>query len=206
MLKLKDGIEGCFAKSVFDLPLFYSNKNSIRIELADDDCSINQFLMAMAIACPIVKDVAGDEYAVCLRFRLDSSIFELRKEFNALRDAVVLIPKSREIWVESISCDVEGQSGDGAWLYIAFHGEPDRIENILWCALSKDLGVVKPSPNVMVYIFNFENEVVIHPYDARGMDISGRNFEYMSSLYFKYRHYLFSYDLDAMSLVFECEK
>jgi hypothetical protein len=77
------------------------------------------------------------------------------------------------------------------WHDIAFKAPTEYLINALWCAFSSDFGCIEPNPMADIYLFNLDKEVMVWPYDDRGMDIVG-----------PFEHYLLDYDREAMDAVF----
>ena len=85
---------------------------------------------------------------------------------------------------------------------MAFELPLAKLQNLLWCALAGDFGPLHPNPHCLVYLLNIEKEIIIHPYDDRGMDIIGGNFSELRDLYKKYNSWLLGYDLEVMNTTF----
>ena len=91
---------------------------------------------------------------------------------------------------------------DSLWHYVAFEAPAEYLISALWCALSSDFGSIEPSPTADIYLFNLDKEVMVFPYDDRGMDIVGPNKQFLKDQYDKFGHYLLDYDREAMDAVF----
>ena len=203
---LKELIIKNFTNKVFDLPLFYAFQDGIRFELSDEASPIKQFLTAFETSKPIIQKIinGNDNALICLRSRLEFPIFKNRQTIRSLYDAGVKFGRDRELWVEEITDpDLLDDENKGFWIYIAFNVKINFIENFIWCALSNDLGVIKPAPGVMVYIFNIKEKIAAFPYDARGMDVIGYNHLFLKSLYNQFKNNTFQYDEEKMRLAFK---
>jgi hypothetical protein len=53
-----------------------------------------------------------------------------------------------------------------------------------------------------VYLFNIPEQIMVLPYDDRGMDVAGPNRPLLKELYEAFSHYLLDYDRAAMDAVF----
>ena len=53
-----------------------------------------------------------------------------------------------------------------------------------------------------IYLFNLDKDVMVFPYDDRGMDIAGPNKQFLKQQYQQFGHYLLEYDREAMHAVF----
>ena len=207
--KLREKIFKAFTNKIFHIPLFYKYKGGIRFELSDDNCSIRQFLTAFEKSKPIINKIIGanSEITVCLRARLEFPIFKNRWKLKHLKNAGVTLGKNRDIWIEEIKdIDLLDSDGKNFWVYIAFHTPVIFIDNFMWCALSNDLGVIKPAPGVMVYFFDIDRGIAIYPYDARGMDVVGNNHNFLRKIYDEFKENIFHYDAAKISSVFESKK
>lgn len=76
--------------------------------------------------------------------------------------------------------------------------EPIMIREILWLALGAELGI-RPAMRASVYLVGFENAVILHPYDDRGMDIISMNKDELSGLYRDFNSYLSEHDMPRMT-------
>lgn len=81
---------------------------------------------------------------------------------------------------------------------IAFRPPLSLLQNLLWCALAKDFGTIRPSPFCDIYLFNPALRVMALPYDDRGMDVVGPNREFLRQLYQKHQQYLLDHDRPQM--------
>lgn len=78
----------------------------------------------------------------------------------------------------------------------------DHLRDVLWLSLGGELGI-SPAFHGRMYIVDFERNLVLHPYDDRGMDVVAMKKEDLSSLYTSHRSWLLEYSMDKMKDVFE---
>lgn len=204
-MDLQTQIQTIFAGKAFQRPLFYSYGGGLRFELSESGTYIQQFLLAIQKATEVCRDIFDrDTITVCLRFWSDSNRFARRKMLAELHDAEIYIPRQRCIWLEEITDDYYWNDGeDQFWVNIAFELPVSLLQNLLWCAASSDI-LVRPRPRgCLVYLFNLNKQLMVFPYDDRGMDVVGPNHEALSCLYTKHQQYLLEYDREQMDLTFQ---
>ncbi|RYY83659.1 MAG: DUF3885 domain-containing protein [Chitinophagaceae bacterium] len=191
-------IEETFMGRAFLRPLFYSYPGGLRFELSQGGHAIDQFLTAHHKASEICRDVFSgkDNLTICLRvFYFQESRFAYRSTLRDLADAGIKIPRSRSIWLEEVAEDCS--------LLVAFSASATLLPRLLWCALSADLGSIRPRPLCSVYLFNLDAQVMAFPYDDRGMDVVGSNSNLLEKLYRQHSAYLLEHDLEAMRASFD---
>jgi hypothetical protein len=201
-MTLRLRLEEAFDRKAFLRPLFYRYPNGIRLELSEGGSPVNEFLVAMTKAERVCENVfrGVEEVTAILSVRAWGSIFEYREELRALHRTGIVIPKDRILWLERIE-DSDEDEEDNLWARLIFNVEKSVIRNLLWCALSRDLGIT-PSPCLDVYLANLEDQVLLFPYDDRGMDVVGPNNERLSELYKEFRSYALEYDRAQMDATF----
>jgi len=200
-------IQTIFAGKAFLRPLFYSYEGGLRFELSKSGTSIQQFLLAIQKATEVCRDIFDrDTITVCLRFWSDGNRFARRKMLSELHDAEIYIPRQRCIWLEDITDDDYWNDGeDQFWVNIAFELPVSLLQNLLWCAFSCDL-MFRPRPiGCLFYLLNLEKQLMVFPYDDRGMDIVGKNHNALYFLYKKYNEYLLECNRQQMDLTFQAK-
>ena len=200
---LRTRIETDFHGNAFIRPLFYAVSPGLRFQLAEGGTFLAQFLLALRKATEICADVFNDEatIVVCLRTRIKKTGLELRSALLELRAAGIVIPKRREVWLEADD-GLDEASNFERWLTVSFEASHSLLQNLLWCALSRDLSSVRPNPGCLVYLFNLQSGLMVWPYDSRGMDVVGPNRERLRFLYHKHQSYLLEYDRARMDEMF----
>lgn len=204
-MNLRDKIERTFQGKAFARPLFYSCPGGLRFELSETGGIIEQFLTALRKSTTICSDIFADAetLVVCLRTHSGSHGFMHRAAIRTFRSAGVDIPPERSIWSEEIDveewyCEEEPEY----WINIAFEAPITSLQAFLWCALAKDFGAIEPNPHCDVYLFNLPKQVMVFPYDDRGMDVVGLNAPLLSQLYERHNQYLLDYDRSTMDVTF----
>lgn len=204
-MNLRNEIERAFQGTAFARPLYYSYPGGLRFELSETGGIIEQFLTALRKSTTICGDIFSDAetFVVCLRTHSGSHGFMHRAKIQAFRSAGIDIPPERSVWSEEIDveewyCEEEPEY----WINIAFEAPIASLQALLWCALAKDFGVIEPNPHVDVYLFNLPKQVMVFPYDDRGMDVVGPNAPLLSQLYKRHNQYLLDYDRSAMDATF----
>lgn len=180
--------------------LFYNFPGGLRFELPDGGSPLDQALTALRKATLICDDVFAGEERVLVHLEVfaPASHFGLRKMLRELRIAGIVVPKARDIWLEA-----EGQTDEADeschWVSCAFEVSTAKLPNLLWCAVAADFGSsLRPNPRCRVYLLNPNKEIVVHPYDDRGMDVISRCTSALAGLYARHKELLLAYDLEAM--------
>jgi hypothetical protein len=198
-------IESQFQGKAFERPLFYKHSGGLRFELSEGGTMLEQFLVALQKATEICSEIflERETITLCLRLWVHENYFHIRKTLTELNKVGISIPKKREIWLETI--DTSELSDDDVPLWnvsIVFEIPKNLLQNILWCALSCDMGWIQPKVSAMFYMFNLEAKIMIWPYDDRGMDVVGPNPAALERLYIQFSTYLLEYDREVMDQTF----
>ncbi|XGB43246.1 MAG: DUF3885 domain-containing protein [Nodosilinea sp. LVE1205-7] len=204
-MSIRAEIDKIFESRAFERPLFYSYPGGLRFELSEGGTEIEQLLCSITKAARVCEDIFDESHppTLCLRMRAKENGFAHRKELRKLHNAGLKPPKVRSIWLEPVPEDDRFDEGaEEWWLNVAFELPANRLKNALWCALSVDLGPIRPKPACLVYLFNLARGVVVFPYDDRGMDVVGPNVDFLRALYLKHYSVLLSYDLASMQETF----
>jgi hypothetical protein len=190
--------------STYRHALFYKFPGGLRFELSEGSSPLDQALSALRKASIVCDDVfAGEEQIlVHLEAWAPASRFGLRAMLRELKIAGIPIPNVREVWFDVEEQD-EGDEEDLRLLCGAFEVPTTKLQNLIWCAITTDLGSLRPKPRCRVYLLNLSKSLVVHPYDDRGMDVIGGNKLALLELYNRHRELLLNYDIDAMRQTFE---
>ncbi|MCX2796502.1 DUF3885 domain-containing protein [Microbulbifer thermotolerans] len=204
-MNIREQIENTFDGKAFKRPLFYNYEGGLRFELSEGGNYLNKFLTAHRKAMEVCSQIFSgcEDITVCTRVyggkRLLSSLSTLRP----LREAGLYPISGKEHWTEFDEEWLGDEDySDSLWHYIAFNAPSEYIINALWCALSSDFGCINPNPMADIYLFNLSKEVMVFPYDDRGMDIVGPNKQFLKELYDQFEQYLLDYDKEAMDAAF----
>lgn len=200
----REQIEVAIGSEAFTRPTFYSNPGGLRFELSEDGSAVQQFLTALRKASDICHDIFDPDHnlTVCLSVYLDGSNFSYRDTLCSLARVGLGVPRARSMWlIMEEDPSIGGQPL--RVLHVAFTVARELLDCILWCALGTDLGI-RPCPRLRaVYLLSQEQQVLVHPYDDRGMDVVGKNHELLAKLYKRYGSYLLDYDRQIMERTFE---
>jgi hypothetical protein len=184
--------------------LFYNFPGGLRFELSDSGSPLDMALTALRKATVICDDVFGGEETILVHLErfAPASRFGLRSKLRELRIAGLVIPKVREVWLET-----ENHADDADesvfWVNCAFEVSTAKLQNLLWCAVAADFGSsLRPNPQCRVYLFNPNKGIVVHPYDDRGMDVISRRTSALAGLYDRHNDLLLDYDIEAMRQTF----
>jgi hypothetical protein len=176
----------------------------LRFELSESGAAVEQFLTALRKASEICHDIFAPErsFTACLSVYLYGSKYRHRDVLRSLSRAGIEVPRKRSMWL-TMEGDDSGGDEPLRVLYVAFEVAPTLLDYILWCALGADLGI-RPCPQLRaVYLLSLEQQVLVHPYDDRGMDVVGKNHELLAKLYGRYGRYLLDYDRPMMDATFK---
>lgn len=110
-----------------------------------------------------------------------------------LHSAEIEFPQKRCVWSEPVEGESFPDENDPArWVNIAFEVPTTLLQNLLWCALATDFGNIRPRPGCLVYLIDLKKEILVFPYDDRGMDVISPNQILLKALYDKYFQHLIS--------------
>ncbi len=203
-MKLQHDIERIFGRGCFTRPVYYNYPGGLRFELSEAGGAIEQFITALRKATQVCSDVFRDQQSVVVCLRAHSNVIAetSRQVVRALRDAGISIPRERSLWRAPIeSDDWWDEHTPEFWINLAFAVPVDRLQALLWCALATDFPI-EPNPSCMLFLFNLPQQLMVWPYDDRGMDVVGPNHALLSQLYHQHNRYLLDYDRDEMDRVF----
>jgi hypothetical protein len=204
-MELRKRIALLTADSIYRHALFYNYPDGLRFKLSEGGHPLDQVLVALRKATTICADIfnSDDVMLVHLQKFAPPSRYQLRSTLRELDLAGITIPPTRDIWLEKDEEDSWGENGDGGcWINMAFELPPAKLQNLLWCALVGDFGPLHPNPHCLVYLVNLKKEIIVHPYDDRGMDVIGGNSSSLRDLYKKHNDWLLGYDMEAMNTTF----
>lgn len=190
--------------STYRHALFYNFPGGLRFELSEGSSPLDQALSALRKASIVCDDVFSGEERILVHLEAwaPTSRFGLRAMLRELKVAGVPVPKVREVWFDVEEQD-EDDDEDLRLLCCAFEIPTTKLQNLIWCAITSDLGSLRPKPRCRVYLLNLSNSLVVHPYDDRGMDVIGQNKSALSELYKRHSDLLLRYDIEAMRQTFE---
>jgi hypothetical protein len=183
--------------------LFYLHSQSLRIELSGDRPYLKMFLRAYSRSKAIIDFGVGDlqTVTVCLSFYGSSLLVGNLSVFRNLHRCEVTIPKTAEIW-QVIEPHVFDEDWDLVRTFICFDIEFAEVELLLWGTLANELGI-RPHTSCKLYLFDFDRQILFHPYDDRGMDIIGGNRILLHQIYLKFNNWLLDYDRQVMDEYFQ---
>ncbi|USX15094.1 DUF3885 domain-containing protein [Oxalobacteraceae bacterium OTU3CAMAD1] len=167
---------------------------------------MDQALTALRKATAICNDVFDREENILVHLQAfaSTSRFGLRQLLRDLQVAGIIVPERREFWLEGADPVEEPEDGEGnCWVNCAFEVAVSKLQNLLWCAVATDFGSsLAPNPRCRVYLLNLNREIVVHPYDDRGMDVISLHTSALAELYERHIGLLLDYDMEAMQQTF----
>lgn len=194
-----------FGKQAFEHGIFYLYEDSLRFELSIGGSFIEMFHQALSKGMEILNDVFSetDDLQACLTFYGVKGLLGNLSIFKNLEALGIQLDKSvSNIWQEEIAKDDEFY--DEYWkfkTFVMFPINKNKMLKLLWSAMASDFGI-KPKVNASVYLFSPKLQILAHPYDDRGMDIIGNNFDEKKRIFDKFNHYLLDYDREMMNKSF----
>jgi len=202
-MRIEQLIQNVFGKTVFERPVFYQNPGGLRFELSEGEDWLEIFSSARKKALEICNVVFGNEFLLCVRIYGGLNLVPVLSVIKDLK-RIGLYPDSyKEHWRQRDHEEPLWEAEEiGYWHTISFRVSKKELDKILWCCFSRDLAI-KPCPQADLFLISIEAGICVWPYDDRGMDVVGPNHKLLSSLFTKFNHYLFDYDLEAMNATFK---
>ncbi len=194
----REKIESVFGIKSLDHALFYNHKGSLRFELSEGGSYINMFTKAFNKASNILEAAicGSNRVIICLAFYGENTLLSSLSVFKSIKDCQISIPKSEsEIWQK------ECPSEECMRTFIAFPIKADEVHKFLWGALAGELGI-RPRLKCDAYLIDLEKNILLHPYDDRGMDIIGPNKAFLKELFISFNENLLDYDIKEMNEYF----
>jgi hypothetical protein len=186
-------------------PLFYRYPHGLRFELSEGSDALTQFLTAHRKAEAICEYIFYEaaSFVICLKFFGKPTLLSSLSRFKQLASANIHIPQYREMWSEKIDTDDGESDSEYCFHSLVFELPTTLLKNVLWCALSSDFGSIQPNPGCLIYFFHLPKQVMVFPYDDRGMDVVGPNHAFLTKLYETFSEHLLAYDRGAMDATFK---
>jgi Domain of unknown function (DUF3885) len=183
--------------------LFYLHPASLRVELSGDKPYLKMFLRSYERSTAIINFGLSDlqTITVCLSFYGVKSLVGNLSVFRNLRKCGIRIPKTAELWQVRAE-RVFDEDWELMRNFICFDIKFTEVELLLWGTLANELGIT-PRSGCSLYLFDFDRQILFHPYDDRGMDIIGSNRELLCQIYLKFNDWLLDYDRQAMNEYFQ---
>lgn len=186
---MRERIKEKFGDKALDFALFYNYKTGLRFELSSSSSYIEMFLQAYNRAKSLIDFVFQDtdKVYVCLSFDGVGGYLAHLSIFRALKDCQIKIPKEHFAWQKNY------EQYDEEYIltrtFICFDLVKTEIPKFLWGTLANELGI-HPRSQCALYLFDFETNILVHPYDDRGMDIIGSNRELLKRTYEEFKEWL----------------
>ena len=198
-------IEDIYEGKAFKRPLFYNYEGGLRFELSRGGSYINQFTTAHSRAMDVCRYVftGSKNIVVCVKIFGSKTPLSILPCLRSLKKIGLHQANEREYWTEFDDDWIDDECYlDSLWHYIAFPVSIDKLADILWCALATEFSSIEPRVSANFYLFGMEQDLMVFPYDDRGMDIVGPNHLLLSNVYSEFNGYLLDYDRDVMDSVF----
>ncbi len=183
---LRDVIGGLTGTGTYRHALCHSVPNGLRFALSEGGSQLDQVLTALRKATDICTDIFGGQAAMLVHLQMPAppTPFALRGAIRELRMTGIGFSQEWETWITEDSGD------DGHWVNCAFEAPTSKLQSLLWCALVTDFGALRPNPHCLVYLIDKTREIIVHPYDDRGMDVVCREPSRLADLREKHGQWL----------------
>lgn len=203
---MRERIEAQFGDLALDFALFYNHEESLRFKLSSSSSYIEMFLQAYNRAKSLIDFVFQDRdtVSVCLAFNGAGGYLAHLSIFRALKDCQINIPKEHSTWQKDYQeyDELHHEEYLVTRTFICFEIGKPEIPKLLWGTLANELGI-RPRSQCDLYLFDLNTDVLVHPYDDRGMDIIGSNRELLKRTYDKFNEWLPECDRQKIMAYFD---
>ncbi|MBP4047301.1 DUF3885 domain-containing protein [Chromobacterium violaceum] len=187
-------IKEIFGENCFSNAVFYKYKDSLRFEISQDDNRLNQFITAYENAKNILNSIFKNDFKIYCSLSLSGEhLLSALSQFKEIKHGGFTIPNLR-----SIESEIDENE---KVIRIIFQTSKEECTKLLWMKLAYELGI-SPSMWFDLHIFNIEEEIFIHPYDERGIDIIGKKSN-LKVIFNQIPHLLLKYDMGKMENSFK---
>ncbi len=187
-------IEEVFGDNALKHGLFYLHQPALRFELSLSGNAIDHFVSAFDRARVIAHKIFEntDKIVVIQSVYVEEGQSSQKVILKSLKDCGIKLNTGVEFLALPAETDEElGRS------FMAYTTDKKFLDSLLWGILAQELGI-RPKLLGSFYLVNFETQVLIHPYDDRGMDIISPSKVLLKSLFDKFEDWLLEYDLKKM--------
>ncbi|MEM7546626.1 MAG: DUF3885 domain-containing protein [Pseudomonadota bacterium] len=208
MIDLKKEIESVFGHVELPYGLFYEFDFALRFELGGEGVSTRRPIRRFIQAFERAEAVAADLFERSSVWLLSSTYGEAsppKKHFKLFKTIGLSRSDFTDLGaVAQNDADHIEEFGKDRYRHWAgtLLDSPDLIKEAIWLALGAELGI-RPAANARLYFADFEKQIVLHPYDDRGMDVIAMRKEALSDLYRSRHSWLLEYHMASMKTVFE---
>ncbi len=203
---MQEQIREQFGEQALDFALFYNHRGSLRFELSGNFSKIEQFLRAYNRAKSLINFIfrETDTVVICLAFWGSKRYLAHLSIFRSLKKCEIKIPKKHWTWQKKYQEEDELYNKEYLLTrtFICFNLVKSEIPKFLWGTLANELGI-SPQSKCDLYLFDFETDILVHPYDDRGMDIIGSNRNLLKRTYDEFNEWLLECDRQQMMADFE---
>lgn len=170
---------------------------------------LNQFLTAHRKGMEVCNKIFDNDQTitVCLKISGNRSLVSCLSTIRSLKNFEIYSRDFvKEHWAERDDDWVDGWNDKQVdeseesfmWHYLVLEVPSSSLLNLLWCAFSSDFGYIEPASPAALYLFEFQKQIAVLPYDDRGMDVVGPNRVFLKALYESCKTYLLDYDREEM--------
>ena len=208
MIDPKNDVRSVFGCTELPDALFYAFDIALRFELGGEAVSttrpIKRFIQAFERANAVASDLFAQS-SVWLLISTHGEASPPKKYLKPFKTIGLSRSDFTDLWSVAQN-DADHIEEFGEDLYRHWVGtelrSPELIKQALWLALGAEIGI-RPASNASLFFVDFENRIVLHPYDDRGMDVIAMRKEALADLYWSRQSWLLEYQIDHMKTVFE---
>lgn len=205
----QERLQNCFGVCAPPRALFYAFDAALRFELSGDrelDAPIGRFLQAHQRARALAR----------FAFRNSQSLYAVSASWgndqgpgSDLQDLRAVLPTLNPEEPSFKETEDEEDPFDPvvAYWYVNQIGAPagtrdQKMEELLWLALASDLGIRPAAIGSKTWLVDFDNAIILHAYDDRGLDIVAMDAQVLQPVYDTFKAWLLDYDRQKMDRVF----
>ena len=183
--------------------LFYEFEFALRFELGGEEFGMNQpirrFLQAHQRASTIAKTTFKNATNVQAVIKSWGNNEGPASDFSRLKFALPEV--GRGDFAEFTQSDPDEDQRE--FWHVAPIYDALQISELLWLDIAKDMPVEPASYGHNTWLVNFEQEIILHAYDDRGLNVISTKKETLQPLYEKFSDWLLDYDRHKMDAVFK---
>lgn len=179
---------------------FYNNEYGLRCLLNAGEMNTYFLVKTIIKADKIISSLLdqNDLYFVLSYFLLD------RKQIKRImKDHIDLLGSIHYELIEMKSTEINQEDDCDSKLRVDFlykgKGSAELIYKLIWLPIVSDFGLIaRKKYYYQLHIANFDQSIVMHPYDDRGIDILCKDLATYRETYKKLEPYLLEHDIELM--------
>ncbi|MCB1053507.1 MAG: DUF3885 domain-containing protein [Acidobacteria bacterium] len=191
-MSIRKQIEQIFGGKAFNRPLFYSFPLGLRFDFVKGDEFLGKFLFSLEKGLEICRTIfePSEVLVLCIRFQGRKNLTSHISTIRSLNKLGLWRGFQKEHWLETQK-DPEGINH--CFHQIAFRLPVALVHIPLWCAFSADLAI-SPRADVEIRLFDLQRQILVFPYDDRGMDVISWDRDFLIRLWDRFPQDISEYD------------